>query len=407
MRKDDISFLRVFMKRRSKRLLLIVILISMSVMLYATSCLAAEEDVWNMIEEGEHGKALDFLEAEDIERDIDLRFARALLWSWQGKEEKAIEELYRLKEMAPGRVDIEEQLIRVLGWQRRFEEAEQLGEKIMQREESDSVMALLAVQAEWQQNWELARTRWQRAAEITDERERREEYLTSVREAEVKLKTHLQADMEAAYLSEETNQFSGGLRAQKWLDPGLTGNLGIRLDEMNLDGLKPVFSVSARVRSPILPPELTIGGGLAFRPLHDRRGELNLGGGYEFAEDQILGIQIRGAAYPFDPVIDLTPEYTYRGERISATFANTLRIGDDLVADFSQRLQLNFPGVRLRPGITALRFFDNTYQLQFHIDLEDEQLNFSGNGTLNPGSVYLKISGDSIRAGGEIMIFSQ
>ena len=146
----------------------ILIITLLLLLLFTVSSLALDEDIWKMIDKDQHEEALELLETKNIESNVDLRFARALLWSWQGQEEKAIDELYLLKEMAPERRDVDEQLIRVLGWQGRFEEAERLGKQILEQEGEDQegVLVLLAVQAEWQQNWKLAKKLWQKAAEM-------------------------------------------------------------------------------------------------------------------------------------------------------------------------------------------------------------------------------------------------
>ncbi len=360
------------LKFNLNRKVLIILIIAIPIFLSPGFSLAIEADVWDMIEEGQHEKALEILEAADIEEDLDLRFARALIWSWRGQEDKALEELYNLREMAPGRMDVEEHLIRVLGWQSRFAEAEELGEEILQEDERDSVVALLAVQAELQQNWKLARERWQRAADITENEERREDYLDSSRRAAEKMEPVSRANLEASYSREDSAQYSVGLRAERWLRPGLTGSLGMSFEEIGQDTLKSVISASALLRSPVLPSGLVLGGGFAYRPHHNRERELTLGGGYEFSENQILGAQLRAASHPRDTVYELTPEYTYRFEDFSVTLANTLRRDDDITSDFSQELQFYFPEKSLRPRITVLRYFDDSYQLRLRINLTSD-----------------------------------
>ncbi len=385
------------------QVLSVLIITLLLILLFTVSSLALEEDIWKMIDKDQHEEALELLETKNIESNVDLRFARALLWSWQGQEEKAIDELYSLREISPERRDVEEHLIRVLGWQGRFEEAERMGKQILEQEDkesAESVLVLLAVQAEWQQNWKLAQKRWQKAAEMIEHEERRKEYLGSKKNAAAKLRFDLKSDLEIAIFPKQPSQLFAGLMVRRWLRPGITGSLGINLNEIRSDRVKPAVNFSGSFRYPFISQEFTLGGGLAYRPLDNRKVELNLSGGYQITERQILSLQFRAAGYPWETVIYLTPQYSFELENIVITAGNTLRLDDTLTADFSQKLQFYFSRWYLEPHLSLQRYVDDSYQIRIQLNLEERQKE-----VLNMESIYFNLGEESLRIGANFINF--
>ncbi|SDL69332.1 hypothetical protein [Halarsenatibacter silvermanii] len=369
---------------------------------------AEEVDVWKLIGEGEHEKALNWLEArEDIEYNLDLRFARALLWSWQGKEEEALEELYALQELAPERKDVNEQLIRVLGWQGQFAEAEKVAKDFADEEEDAEIMALLAVQAEWQQNWPLASSRWQKAAALAEEEEKAAEYLQASEKAEIEMRDRLSGELEAVFPSEQ-NYVNLGFTVDRWIRPGLTARVGLDLNEIGTgERPEPVLGFSLLAGSPLLSEKFNLGTGIFYRPDDDRRMEFTLEGGYQFRERQTLILETRAETLSEageDSIIDLTPQYTINFDNFVLNLGNTMRRRDDFQADFSQQLRLNFPHNRWRPEIKVRRFFDDEYTLELSFDLaHKDRLSSIGEEFL----INLGYSEDELRIGTEIINFAR
>lgn len=386
---------------------IIITIILFSVIFSPLSVHGEGADIWELIRQGEHEEALIVLEAkENIETDIDLRFARALLWSWQGEEDKAIEELFELRELSPARDDVLTHLIRVLGWQGRFAEAEKLAEDFMTEETGAEIAALLAVHAEWQQDWQLASSRWQQAAELSEREEEINEYLTAKETAERNMAEKLTAELETSLFS-EGNYLRLGLAAESWLRPGLIGSMGWNLDKVGTGEFpEPAFNFSLRAEPPLLPHKLILGGGISYKPYNTRRVELNIGGGYAAAENHTLGLQTRIEALPITdrvPVFALTPEYTYKFDNAVLTFGNTLRREGNFSPAFSQHLRLNLPYYRWRPEITLRRFMDDSYQLQLNINLaEGKQEEFSLDSIL----INLNLTERDIMIRGRLMGFN-
>ena len=369
--------------------------------LLAGSLQAVSEEVWGLIDESRHEKALMLLEEEDIKDDIDLRFTRALLLSWQGEREESIAEMESLRQLAPDRLDVGLHLIRVLGWESRFSEAEDLAEELLGREENHEIMALLAVQAEWQQNWPAAVERWQQAADMAPEEEQEHNYLNNAERAEDMLTESLTLNMGLSYQDEGPAGYLGK-GVESWISPGVSGELQLRISEIGGDSLQPEMAVNLAAAPPRLEEGFRAGGALIYQPYRSQQLTVELGGSYKPADRVILSTEISAAGLPDLSKMELRPGIFYDFGRFGLTLSNTLRRQEEWKPGFSQRALITIPREENILEAELRRFFDDSHQLKLRYHF----LSNSGrNDRTILDEIYLRLSENSAGIGGKVTGF--
>ena len=386
------------MRRRFKITGFMLLFTAVISILLAGSLQAVSEEVWGLIDESRHEKALMLLEEEDIKDDIDLRFTRALLLSWQGEREESIAEMESLRQLAPDRLDVGLHLIRVLGWESRFSEAEDLAEELLAREDNHEIMALLAVQAEWQQSWPAAVERWEQAAEMAAEEEQEHNYLNNAERAEEMLAESLTLDMGLSYQDESPAGYVG-TGVESWISPGMSGELQLRISEIGRNSLQPELALNLAASPPRLGEGFRAGGALIYQPYKNQQLTVELGGSFRPADGLILSTEISAAGLPDLSRMELRPGIFYDFGRFGLTLSNTLRRQEEWKPGFSQSALITIPGSEGLTEAELRRFLDDSYQLTLrHRFLDKNQSRVSH----YLESVYLRLSGDSIGLGTEL-----
>src|SRR6056297_1292221 len=107
----------------NKRIILILALL----LIFSLPLQAAQLNVTlikELIEQGDNYKALEMLKENDISDNPDLRFYKALLYSWNSEYDLSLELLKSLIEEYPERLGFYTHLGRVYGWKGEYGKAE-------------------------------------------------------------------------------------------------------------------------------------------------------------------------------------------------------------------------------------------------------------------------------------------
>ncbi len=356
----------------NKRIILILALL----LIFSLPLQAAQLNVTlikELIEQGDNYKALEMLKENDISDNPDLRFYKALLYSWNSEYDLSIEILKNLIEEYPERIDFYTHLGRVYGWKGEYKKAETIIKRAQVKDKTPQRTALLAQLAEWQHHWYKAYSLRQEAYNLAKGTELEAEYEKFLKRAESKLKPTNFIETELRYDDQlNTNLLAG---QNRFIRNGIKieGSAGLNLydDELN-------YLLRAKLNKPMYRNMKWSGGIEYLSGGKNKNINYNASFNYKIDQKNTLGFYLN--AYDYEQktdyqTIELEEQYRFNGDNV-IVFKNTSRHDSTgWTLDFSQHLDYYYPRDNYVMHFTASRYKGGEYLFRFGIEISNKILN--------------------------------
>ena len=356
----------------NKRIILILVLI----LILSLPLKAAQLDlshIQELIEQGNNDKALKILKENDISDNPDLRFYKALLYSWNSEYDLSIEILNSLIEEYPERLDFYTHLGRVYGWKGEYGKAETIIKEAQAKDKTPQRTALLAQLAVWQHQWYKAYNLRQEAYKLAKGTELEAEYEKLLKRAEDKLEPTNFIETELQYSDQlNTNLLAG---QNRFIRNGIQieGSAGLNLYEDELN-----YILRAKLKKSIYH-NIKWSGGIEYLSGGENK-NINYTASLNYKIDQknTLGFYLNAYDYVQKndyQTLELEEQYRFNNDSV-LVFKNTSRYDSaGWTLDFSQHLDYYYPRDNYVMHFTASRYKGGEYVFRFGIEMSNKVLN--------------------------------
>ncbi|MGP3778759.1 tetratricopeptide repeat protein [Halanaerobium saccharolyticum] len=352
----------------------IFLLVSIFLFLSSSFLVAAEptlEEIQSLIAAEKNEQALKLLKENDLSGNPDLKFYQALLLSWQEDYPEAEKILIELIDTYPKRLDFYDQLARIYGWQRKFDQAAAVINKAQAREYSPERTALLAQHARWQNRHFEAEKLLEEALQKTELENLEAEYQRQLKEIREEIKPLYFLEGRTVYSEADKEELSVNLGLEKPLKDGLEAEFKLGSSYFQQD-FNFLLSAGFDFKPPLTTEKIDFSSKLNYYQGESRDYlELNNSFNYHFKPKNRLGINLnfREARTDYQ---SLELEYEYQFAKNSIVLKNISRHYDSgWTADFAQKLNIYLPRANYLLNLSLSRYQDEEKVVKVAFEFSD------------------------------------